>query len=97
MVGAIAIFGFDIGYQRVVEAAHMARRFPYIRVQEYGAVDAIHIVARVNEKPPPEIFYVFLERHAQRTVVEGARQAAVNLRPAIYKTPALRERNYLFH
>ena len=66
-------------HQRVREVFDMAGHFPDARVHEDGGVEADNFGARVHDAPPPSVFDIADQFGAQRTVVPGAGEAAVDL------------------
>jgi hypothetical protein len=66
-------------------------------VHDDGGVYAHHVVAHVDHAAPPLLFYVPLHLDAQRAVVVGGADAAVDLRALVDEAPTLAERDYPLH
>jgi hypothetical protein len=69
---AVAAVGHRIRERRLV-----ARVLPDQAVHQDGRVQPFHVVAVVNDRPPPGALDVVLQLDAQRPVVPGATEAAV--------------------
>ena len=90
-------FAFLALDQGVGEPADVPAGLPHVGVHEDGRVDAVHVVATVDEHSPPDILDVVLERDSQGTVVPRAGEPAVDLRPRIDKAAAFCEGDQFFH
>ena len=77
--------------QGVGEARHMAGGDPGLGVHEDGGVQAHVVGALLDKLLQPRLFYIVFELHAQRAVVPGIGQTAVDLAAGIDKAPALAE------
>ena len=75
----------------------MAARFPHFRIHQDRRIDAAHVVAILHEHAPPELLDIILELDAQRAVVPGAGEAAVDLGAGIDEAAPLAQGDYLFH
>ena len=84
-------------HERVVEAAHMAGGHPGLGGHEDGAVDADIVAALGHEFAPPRLFDIVFEFHAERAIVPGVGQAAIDLRAGEDKSPSLAQSDDLFH
>src|SRR5581483_10102835 len=65
--------------QRVGERGHVARRLPHSGRHEDGGVEADDVVAVLDHRPPPRLFDVALEQHAQGAVVPRGPEPPVDL------------------
>src|SRR5215212_8241890 len=83
--------------EHVVEAREVTGGFPDLRVHDDSRVKPHYVVAHVHVAAPPLLFDVPFQLDAQRTVVVGGADAAVDLRTLVHETPALAEGHYLVH
>src|SRR6185312_15856653 len=67
------------------------------RVHEDRAVDADDVLAIAHHRLPPRVLDVALELDAERTVIPGAVEPAVELRRLKEKAAPARERDQLVH
>ena len=74
--------------QGVGEGGHVARGLPHLRRHEDGGVEADDVVAVLDHGPPPRLFDVALEQHAEWPVVPGRPEPAVDLARREDETPA---------
>ena len=74
--------------KRIVECLLMARVFPDKAILNDRRVDALNIVTLINEPVPPAFLDVVSEFHAERPVIPGRTQPAVDLGCRIYKAAA---------
>ena len=84
-------------HQRVRKTANIDRCHPSLGVHEDRRVQAYIIGTFLNEFLPPCTLYIVLELHAQRAVIPGICQSAVDLGARVYKSPAFAEGNDLIH
>src|SRR5260221_8259930 len=97
VVGAealLAVFAVD---QRVGEILQMARGFPGARMLQDGAVEADDIAARRHHRAPPRLLDVALELNAERAVIPGRTEAAVDIAGRKDDPAALAEIDQLLH
>ncbi len=76
-------------HQGVGEGAHMTGGDPGLGVHQDGGIQAHIIVGLLDELLKPGLLDVILELHAQRAVVPGVCQAAVDLGAGIDVAPVL--------
>ena len=91
-----ALAGFAID-QRIVEIDDVAGCLPDARVHQDAGVEADHVAPALDEGPPPELLDVVLELDAERAVVPGVGQSAVDIRAGKDESAPLAERDDLFH
>ena len=91
VVGAVARLRLLVVDHRVVERVHVARRLPDGRVHEDGRVEALDVVVLVDHRAPPAVLNAALELDAERAVVVGRGEAAVDLRGLEEEAAALRK------
>ena len=84
-------------HQGIGEAAHMAGGHPNLGVHQNGRVQTHVVGILLDEFFPPGPFDIVFQLHAQRTVVPGVGQAAVDLAAGKDKAPALAQGNDLIH
>ncbi len=83
--------------QGIGESGHVARGLPHFGCHEYGGVEALDVVARLNHGPPPALLDVVLELHAEGAVVPDRSQPTVDLRGLKDETAALAQGDQLVH
>jgi hypothetical protein len=76
-----------------VKGRLMTRVLPDQSIENDRRVDALDVVALVDEPAPPGLLDVVTELDAEWTIVPRATQAAINFRGGKNKTSPLRERN----
>ena len=79
LVGAEALLALLAVHQRIAEAAQMAGGHPGLGVHQNGAVLSHIVGVLLHELLPPCLLDIVLQLHAQRAVVPGVGQTAVNL------------------
>ena len=79
LVGAEALLAVAAVDQRIGEGGDVAARLPHLRRHEDGGVETDDVVAQLHHGPPPGVLDVALEEHAERPVVPGGAEAAVDL------------------
>ncbi|MPM19201.1 hypothetical protein SDC9_65619 [bioreactor metagenome] len=84
-------------HQRVGKAAHMAAGDPGFRVHEDRRVHTDVIGRFLHELAPPCALDVVFEFHAQRAVIPGVRETAVDLAAGVNKTAPLAQGDDLIH
>ena len=84
-------------HQRIVEAADVAGSYPNLTVHQDRAVQTGVVGAFLHELLPPGLLDVVLELNAQRTVVPGVGQAAVDLGACEDEAAALAQGDQLVH
>ncbi len=109
LIGAIARARLAIVDHRIAEAADVTARFPDFRVHQQRAVETDHaesarrpsrlrgLVVMRDHVVPPRLLEVALELDAERAVIPGTVQAAVDFTRREDESPSLAERHYLFH
>src|SRR5215472_15543757 len=89
MVGAEPpVTGQALG-ERVDELRDMAAGLPDLAGQDHAGVQADDVVALGDHRLPPLALDVVLDLHAERTVVPGRPQAAVDLAGRVDDPPSL--------
>src|SRR3989449_2991913 len=83
--------------QRIGESRDVPRRLPYLGVHQDGGIEALDVVALVNQRAPPALLDVLLELDAERPVVPHGPEAAVDLRRLKHEAASLGERHELLH
>ena len=84
-------------HQRVGEAAHVAGCHPDFRVHEDCGIQRHVVATLLHELAFPRVFYVVLEKAAQRAVVPRVGQTAVNFGAGVYVASVFAERHDFFH
>ncbi len=79
VVGPPAFLAVAAVDQGVGEVGQVARRLPDLRAGQDGRVEPHHFVAELDHRPPPGVFDVAQHQHAQRAVVVGGAEPAVDL------------------
>ena len=97
MVGAVAAMINRVLTQRINKRIDMPARPPNLLIHQNRRVDAIHIVALIDEHFPPQIHDVALQSDAQRTIIPSSAKTTINIRPLINKAAALRQTHQIFH
>jgi hypothetical protein len=97
LVGAEALLGDLAVDQGVAEAGGVSRGAPDVGMHDDRGVDADDVLARGDHVPPPFAHQVALELGAERAVVIGRLQAAVDLRGLEDESPALAQGHQLLH
>src|SRR3989344_4539181 len=97
LVGTKAVFTLCTLNHRVGEPFKVPARRPYRLWHNNTGVEPIHVVARADKLPPPQIFNIFFKRNSKRPVVPRAGEPAINLGALKDKPPAFRERNNFLH
>ena len=97
LVGAMTAFAVPAIHQRVGESAHMAGSHPHLPVHQDGAVQPDIGGAFLNEFLPPCALDVVFQLHAQRAVIPGVGETAVDIRAGIDEAAALTERDDFLH
>ena len=65
--------------ERVGEVLQVARGLPHRGRRQDGGVEADDVVAQLHHRPPPRVLDVAQQQHAERAVVVGGAEAAVDL------------------
>ena len=78
------------------EAADVAARDPHLWVGDERRIDADHVVAVAHHRPPPGVADVALEFDAERAVIVGVSETAIDLGGGEDKPAALGEGNDRF-
>ena len=71
----------------------VARVLPHETVENDRRVDALNVVAVVDEPTPPRLFDVIAELYAEWSIVPGTAQTAIDFGRRENKTSPLGERN----
>ena len=79
LVLAVAGAAFPAVDQRVGEACEVARRLPHGRRRQDRGVEPDDVVAHLHHRPPPPVLDIAQQQHADRPVVVGRAEAAVDL------------------
>jgi hypothetical protein len=87
------LFAIDHG---IGEVFNVTGCFPHARVHEDRRIEALDVVAQ-RHLLPPCILDITQKLHAERAVVPGAVEPAVNFRGLKHKPAPLSERNEFFH
>ena len=83
--------------QGIVEGGHMAGCHPDLRVHEDRGVKSHVVGVFLHELLPPGALDVVLQLHAERAVIPGVREAAVDLRARVDEASALAQCDDLVH
>ena len=83
--------------QRVIEALDVPRRLPNAGMHQNAGIEADDVPALVHESAPPEILDIAFELDAERPVVPGICQTAIDIRAREDESAALAERGDLVH
>ena len=75
----------------------MPTRLPDLLIHQNRCIDAVHVVAFVDESAPPQIHDITLQLHAQRAVIPSTAQTTIHIRPLINKAAALAQADNVFH
>ena len=84
-------------HEGVGEAAEMPRSLPCARIHQNGAIYARIMGIFLYEFFPPRLFDVIFQLHAQRTVVPGIGETAVNFASGKNEAPVFAKGNEFFH
>jgi hypothetical protein len=85
--------GLALG-QRVDELGDVTAGLPYLRREYHAGVQADDVVALGDDRLPPLPLDVVLDLHAERAVVPGRPQTAVDLAGRVDDPPTLAEADY---
>src|SRR5262245_30175503 len=83
--------------QRVDELADMPARLPHLAGEDHAGVNADDVLALGDDRPPPLPLDVVLDLHAERTIVPGGPEAAVDLAGRKHDPAPLAEADYGLH
>ncbi len=83
--------------QRVGEVLQVARGLPHRGRREDGGIEADDVVAELHHRPPPGVLDVAQQQHADRAVVVGRAEPAVDLGRREHEAPTLRQVDDLLH
>ena len=84
-------------HQRIVEAAHMPGSHPHFAVHQNRAVHARVVGIFLHEFAPPGALDVVFEFHAQRAIIPGVGQAAVNFGACEDEAPVFAQGDEFVH
>jgi hypothetical protein len=93
-VAELGLFAIDHG---VGEAIHVAGRLPDLRVHDDGGVEALHVVAALNEVTPPSLLDIVTQLDSEGAVVIEAVIAAVDFGGLKNETAAFAQADDVFH
>src|SRR5215218_8031604 len=93
LVGSKTSFALAAINQPIIERGFVARVLPNETIENDRGVEALNIVAFIDQPAPPCLFDVVTELDAEWTIVPGAAEAAVNFGRGENKTSPLGERN----
>ena len=97
IIGSVTGFaGFAI-HKRVGKTAHVTACHPNVGVHQDSAVETYVIFVLLNELFPPSLFYIVFEFDAERTVVPGVCESAVNFASGEDETSVLAQRDEFVH
>ena len=89
LVEAEAVLAVRAVDERVGEVRQVAAGLPDLRRAEDGGVDEHDVVALLHHRPDPRVLDVAQHQRAERPVVVGAAEAAVDLRRRVHEPAAL--------
>ncbi|MNC09259.1 hypothetical protein D3C75_568780 [compost metagenome] len=96
-VGAVAGLTLFAVHHRVVEVAYMAGGDPGLGIHQNGGVQTHIVRGLLDELFPPGLLHIVLQFYAQRAVVPGVGETAINFGAGKNKTPVLGNGDYLIH
>ena len=97
LIGPETLVALPAVHQRIGEAAEMAAGHPGLGVHQNGGIQAHVVGILLDELLPPGVLDVLLQLSAQRAVVPGVSQAAVDLAAGEHKAPVLAQGNDFVH
>ena len=97
LVGAVAHLAGLAVNERIIERRHMAGSHPDLRVHEDRGVEPDVVGVFLHELLPPCALDVVFQLHAERAVVPGVGEAAVDLRAGVHKAAVLAQGDDLVH
>ena len=97
LVGAVAHLAGLAVNERIVERRHMAGSHPDLRVHEDRGVEPDVVGIFLHELLPPCALDVVFQLHAERAVVPGVGEAAVDLGAGVHKAAVLAQGDDLVH
>ena len=97
LVGAVAHLAGLAVDERVIERRHVAGSHPDLRVHEDGGVEPDIVGVFLHELLPPGALDVVFQLHAERAVVPGVGEAAVDLGAGVHKAAVLAQGDDLVH
>ena len=97
LVGPEALLALPAVHQGIGEAGQVAAGHPGLGIHEDGGVLAHVIRVLLDELLPPGLLHVVFQLHAQRTVVPGVGQAAVDLGAGEDEAPVFAQGHDLVH
>ena len=97
LVGAEALMTLTAVHQRIGESTEVAGGNPGLRIHQDGGVQTDVVAVLLDELLPPGPLDVVLQLHAERTVVPGVGEAAVDLAAGKDETAVFAEGNDLVH
>ena len=97
LVGAVAHLAGLAVDERVIERRHVAGSHPDLRVHEDSGVEPDVVGVFLHELLPPRALDVVFQLHAERAVVPGVGEAAVDLGTGVHKAAVLAQGDDLVH
>src|SRR5262249_55874125 len=79
LVGSEALPAVAAVDERIREGGDMAARLPALGRHEDRRVETDDVVTQLHHRAPPRVLDVALEQHAERPVIPGGTEAAVDL------------------
>jgi len=95
VIGAVALLALAAVHQGIRESLGVSGSHPGARVHQDGRVQSHHVVAFLDDRPPPQVLDILLELRTQGAVVPTVGQASVDLRAGIDEAASLAERHDL--
>ena len=89
VVGAVPLVTDLALGERVGEVGDVPAGLPHLTGEDHARVQAHDVLALLHHRPPPLALDVVLQLHAERAVVPGRAQAAVNLAGRVHETAPL--------
>ena len=97
LIGPEPLMAFPAVHQRIGEAAEVAAGHPRLRIHEDGGIQAHVVGVLLHEFLPPCVLDVLLQLRAERAVVPGVGEAAVDFAAGEHKAPVLAQGNNFVH
>ena len=97
VVGPPALLAVAAVDQRIGEVGQVARGLPDLRAGQDGGVEADDVVAQLDHRPPPGVLDVAQHEHAERPVVVGGAEPAVDLRRGEHEAALLAQPHDVVH
>ena len=97
LIGAEALMALTAVHQRIGKSTEVAGGDPGLGIHQDGGVQTDVVAVLLDELLPPGPLDVVLQLHAERTVVPGVGEAAVDLAAGKNKAAVLAEGNDFVH